>query len=309
MNSENKKKYGKVAVLMGGLSAEREISLKSGQAVLDALLASGVDAHKVDVSKDIIQDLIAGKFDRVFNMLHGRQGEDGVIQGALELLGLPYTGSGVLASAIGMDKLRTKEIWLANGMATPAFLTLNHETKAEDVVKVLGLPLIVKPFKEGSSIGMSKVSDISEMKPAMELALQYDNDVLAEKWIEGDEYTAAIVSNESLPLIRLETDNTFYDFDAKYVSDATQYHCPCGLDDKEEDRLKMLAKKAFDAIGASGWGRVDMMLDASGESYLIEVNTLPGMTDHSLVPMAAKQAGYDFKTLVLNILDTSFLDK
>ncbi|MDH3325791.1 MAG: D-alanine--D-alanine ligase [Gammaproteobacteria bacterium] len=303
--NENNKKYGKVAVLMGGLSAEREISLKSGSAVLEALLSGGVDAHKVDVGKDIIQQLISGKYDRVFNMLHGRNGEDGVMQGALELLDLPYTGSGVLASAIGMDKLRTKEIWLANGLPTPEFVVVNADTSPDEVVNKLGLPLIVKPFKEGSSIGMSKVSQLSEMKPAMDFALQYDDDVLTEKWVEGDEYTAAIVAGESLPLIKLETSNTFYDFEAKYISDATQYHCPCGLEKETEIKLQQLAKKAFDAVGATGWGRVDLMVDASGDAFLIEVNTLPGMTDHSLVPMAAKQAGNSFKTLVLKILDTS----
>jgi len=307
MSELTNNKYGKVAVLMGGLSAEREISLQSGSAVLKALLSRGVDAHKIDVGEDIIQQLITGKFDRVFNMLHGRNGEDGVIQGALELLGLPYTGSGVLASAVGMDKLKTKEIWLANELPTPQFVVINHQTSPENVVKKLGLPLIVKPFNEGSSIGMSKVSVLSEMKPAMDLALQYDDDVLAERWIEGDEYTAAIVAGESLPLIRLETNNIFYDFDAKYVSDSTQYHCPCGLSEADEDKFKQLAKNAFDAIGASGWGRVDMMVDASGNAFLIEINTLPGMTSHSLVPMAAKQAGNSFESLVLQILDTSMV--
>ncbi|MDH5257224.1 MAG: D-alanine--D-alanine ligase [Gammaproteobacteria bacterium] len=306
MSELNTGKYGKVAVLMGGLSAEREISLKSGNAVLQALLTSGVDAHKIDVGADVIQQLVNGKFDRVFNMLHGRKGEDGVMQGALELLDLPYTGSGVLASAIGMDKLRTKEIWMANGLSTPEFVVVNTKTDPQDVISKLGLPLIVKPFKEGSSIGMSKVSEFSEMKPAMDFALQYDDDVLAEKWVEGDEFTAAIVAGESLPLIKLETANTFYDFDAKYISDATQYHCPCGLDDEAESKLKQFAKKAFDAVGASGWGRVDMMVDSSGKAFLIEINTLPGMTDHSLVPMAAKQAGNSFESLVLKILDTSF---
>lgn len=304
-NKKHKMKYGKVAVLMGGLSAEREVSLRSGEAVLKALLSQEVDAHKIDVGHDVVQQLIEGKFDRVFNMLHGRKGEDGVIQGALELLNLPYTGSGVLASAVGMDKLKTKEVWLANGLPTPSFVVINANTSSSSVVDKLGLPLIVKPFNEGSSIGMSKVAEPSQMKPAMDLALQYDDDVLAEKWIEGDEYTAAIVANELLPLIRLETNNVFYDFDAKYVSDSTQYHCPCGLDEKKEQELKFLAKKAFDVIGASGWGRVDMMVDPSGNAFLIEINTLPGMTDHSLVPMAAKQAGNSFEMLVLQILDAS----
>ncbi len=308
-STDSKKKYGKVAVLMGGLSAEREVSLKSGTEVLKALLSQGVDAHKIDVGHDVVQQLISGKFDRVFNMLHGRNGEDGVIQGALELLNLPYTGSGVLASAIGMDKLKTKEIWLANDLPTPSFVVVNADSLPEQVVEKLGLPLIVKPFNEGSSIGMSKVSSLSEMRPAMDLALKYDDDVLAEKWIEGDEYTAAIVANETLPLIRLETSNVFYDYDAKYISDSTQYHCPCGLDAEKEIEFQKLAKKAFDVVGASGWGRVDFMVDAAGNAFLIEINTLPGMTDHSLVPMAAKQAGNSFETLVLQILDANCSEK
>jgi len=305
MNSD--KDYGKVAVLMGGRSAEREISLRSGAAVLKALQSQGIDAHEIDVGEDVIQRLIEGKFDRVFNMLHGRYGEDGVVQGAMELLGLPYTGSGVLASAIGMDKLRSKEIWLANGLATPDFVTVNASTSANFVAEKLGFPLIVKPAKEGSSIGMTKVTELSAMQPAIDLALQYDDDVLAEKWIEGDEYTAAIVAGETLPLIRLQTDNVFYDYDAKYVSGSTQYHCPSGLSEEKEVELKQLAKTAFDVIGATGWGRVDIMMDTSGNAFLIEINTLPGMTDQSLVPMAAKQAGNSFETLVLQILNTSLV--
>jgi len=298
-------KYGKVAVLMGGMSAEREISLKSGGAVLAALKANGVDAHALDVGEDVIEQLRAGKYDRVFNMLHGRGGEDGVIQGALELLGLPYTGSKVMASALGMDKLKTKEIWLANELPTPAYFVIDKDTSPEEVLKHLRLPVIIKPMREGSSIGMSKVNDKSDLPAAMETALKYDESVLAEQWIEGDEYTAGIIGEVSLPLIRLETANTFYDYDAKYVSNSTQYHCPCELDVGKEKSLQELAIKAFKAVGASDWGRVDMMVDAGGRAYLIEVNTLPGMTDHSLVPMAAKQAGIDFNQLVMKILDQS----
>jgi len=298
-------KYGKVAVLMGGMSAEREISLKSGEAVLAALKANGVDAYALDVGEDVIEQLRAGNYDHVFNMLHGRGGEDGVIQGALELLGLPYTGSKVMASALGMDKLKTKEIWLANKLPTPAYFVINKDTSPEDVLKHLRLPVIIKPMREGSSIGMSKVNDKSELPAAMETALKYDESVLAEQWIEGDEYTAGIIGEVSLPLIRLETANTFYDYDAKYESNTTQYHCPCELDVGKEKSLQELAIKAFKAVGASDWGRVDMMVDAGGRAYLIEVNTLPGMTDHSLVPMAAKQAGIDFKQLVMKILDQS----
>ena len=298
-------KYGKVAVLMGGLSAEREISLKSGAAVLNALQSCGVDAHALDVGKDVIEQLNAGKYDRVFNMLHGRGGEDGVIQGALELLGLPYTGSDVMASALGMDKLKTKEIWRANELPTPAYYVINNHTTPEDVLKHLRLPLIIKPMREGSSIGMSKVTMNGELKAAMDLALKYDDSVLAEQWIDGEEYTAGIVGDVSLPLIRLETSNTFYDFEAKYESNNTLYHCPCELDVEKEKSFQDLAVQAFKAVGASGWGRVDMMVDHSGLAFLIEVNTLPGMTDHSLVPMAAKQAGIDFDQLVMKILDQS----
>jgi len=303
--TNNKNKYGKVAVLMGGTSAERKISLRSGNAVLSALLENDVDAHALDVGKDVIQQLIGGNYDRVFNMLHGRVGEDGVIQGAMELLELPYTGSGVLASAVGMDKLRTKEIWLANDLPTPNFYIVDDKTDPDVIVKSLGLPIIIKPLREGSSIGMSKVNTVDELKPALENAMQYDAHVLAEKWIEGDEYTAAVIDGQSLPLIRLETPNIFYDYEAKYVSNTTNYHCPSGLPKEKEKELQALALEAFDAVGANGWGRVDMMMDASGIAYLIEINTLPGMTDHSLVPMAAKQAGMDFKTLVMKILDSS----
>ncbi len=300
-----KSKFGKVAVLMGGTSAEREISLQSGRAVMNGLLAIGVDAHEVDVGQDIIHQLISGGFDRVFNMLHGRVGEDGVIQGALELLGLPYTGSGVLASALGMDKQRTKEIWVANNLPTPAFIVVDKNSSIDDIFNALELPIIIKPLREGSSIGMSKVSVADDLQAALKCAFQYDEHALVEAWVDGAEYTAAIVCHQALPLIRLQTPNAFYDYEAKYIAESTQYHCPCGLDDETEKNLQELAQKAFDAVGAEGWGRVDIMCNERGEAFLIEINTLPGMTDHSLVPMAAKEAGMDFNTLVLKILECS----
>lgn len=303
--TSNRAKYGKVAVLMGGMSAEREISLKSGRAVLNALQASGVDAHAVDVGQDVIHQLINGGYDRVFNMLHGRVGEDGVIQGTLELLGLPYTGSGVLASALGMDKLRSKEIWIANQLPTPAFFVANESTSTEEIFNELELPVIIKPLREGSSIGMSKVTTADELEPALQNAFKFDAHALVEAWVDGFEYTAAILCDQALPLIRLETANAFYDYEAKYISDSTKYHCPCGLDDETERELQELAQNAFNAVGADGWGRVDMMRNSRGETFLIEINTLPGMTDHSLVPMAASEAGMDFNSLVLKILDCS----
>ncbi|HFE38420.1 MAG TPA: D-alanine--D-alanine ligase [Gammaproteobacteria bacterium] len=297
--------YGKVAVLMGGLSAERDISLKSGQAVLQALKANGIEAHALDVSSNVIQQLIAGNFDRVFNMLHGRGGEDGVIQGALELLGIPYTGSNVLASALGMDKLKTKEIWVANKLLTPDYCIIDKNTALNTVLDQLTLPVIIKPLNEGSSLGMSKVTVPDEWQAAVAKALQYDDVVFAEQWISGEEYTVGILGNDALPAIRLETSNVFYDYEAKYLSDKTRYHCPCGLSEEKENTLQKLALKAFKAIGATDWGRVDMIMDKRGKVFLIEVNTLPGMTDHSLVPIAAKQAGIEFKQLVMSILEQS----
>lgn len=297
--------FGKVAVLMGGWSAERDISLKSGQAVMEGLLSSGVDAHAVDVDRQILQTLQAGGFDRVFNILHGRGGEDGVIQGGLELLGIPYTGSGVMASALSMDKLRTKQLWQGAGLPTPAFEILQPGFNPEAVVERLGLPIMIKPASEGSSIGMSKVTEAGQLQAAWELASRYDRSVLAEAWVTGGEYTAAILGRQSLPLIRLQPAKDFYTFDAKYVSDDTHYHCPCGLEADKEAELQALALRAFDALGARGWGRVDIMLDEQGAPWLLENNTLPGMTDHSLVPMAAKAAGLTFPELVVRILEES----
>lgn len=303
----NPKKYGKVAVLMGGQSAEREVSLNSGNAVLTALLARGVDAHKIDVDDNVINELIDGSYDRAFIALHGPGGEDGTIQGALEILGIPYTGSGVMASALAMDKLRTKQIWIANGLPTPSFRVISSSTDLDAVLNDLGLPLIVKPSHEGSSIGISKVSDGKQLQAAWQLASKYDQEVIAESWVSGAEYTVAIVGVKALPLIRLETPHEIYDYDAKYKSNTTQYHCPCGLNEMLEKEFQQLALQAFRVVGACGWGRVDFMLDNNDKPWLIEVNTIPGLTDHSLVPMAAKVAGMDFDELMVSILEQSIL--
>jgi D-alanine-D-alanine ligase len=295
-------KFGKVAVLMGGLSAERAVSLKSGNAVLTALKSQGVDAHGVDVGKDILKVLSQGGFDRAFIVLHGRGGEDGTMQGALEILGLPYTGSGVMASALGMNKLKTKQIWLAQNLPTPPYWVINAEEECETVAAELGLPLMVKPSHEGSSIGITKATSKDQLKKAWLEAQKYDREIIAESWVEGTEYTASILGGEALPLIRLQTPHEIYDYDAKYNVDTTQYHCPCGLQDDIEGELKALALEAFNAVDAKGWGRVDLFLDKDTKPWLIEVNTVPGMTDHSLVPMAAKVAGITFEELVLRIL-------
>lgn len=302
--AEMSEKFGKVAVLMGGSSAEREISLRSGSAVLSSLQRSGVDALGIDVDGSILQRLESEGYDRVFIMLHGRGGEDGSMQGALETLGLPYTGTGVLGSALAMEKHRTKALWRGMSLPTPdaVLMQLSEDLDRADA---LGYPLIVKPSAEGSSIGMSKVENRDQLQRAWETAREYDTRVLAERWVEGAEYTAAVVNEEMLPLIRLETPHQFYDYQAKYSSDTTSYHCPCGLPEVEEKNLQALCKQAFEAVGASGWGRVDLMLDQDQQPWLIEVNTIPGMTDHSLVPMSAKVAGYTFDELVLRILQTT----
>lgn len=295
--------FGKVAVLMGGWSAEREISLKSGGAVLTALQARGVAAHGLDVRREtVLQQLQEGNFDRAFIVLHGPGGEDGVIQGALEILGLPYTGSGVMASALAMDKLRTKQLLEGAGLPTPNYMLLDDNTDLNYVVAELGLPLMVKPALEGSSIGMSKVEEDSQVEAAYDLAVRYDGLVFAEQWVNGNEYTIAILGDEALPVIRLETPHQFYDFDAKYFANDTRYLCPCGLDAEQEAQIQRLALSAFRSVGARGWGRVDIMLDQSGKPYIIELNTIPGMTDHSLVPMAARARGIEFDELVYRIL-------
>jgi len=297
--------FGKVAVLMGGKSAEREVSLKSGNAVLKALTAQKIDAHGIDVDDNILKVLSDGNFNRVFLALHGRGGEDGTIQGALEILGLPYTGSGVMASALAMDKLRTKYLWMGQGLSTPRYCTLTSDTDFTAVVQQYGLPLMVKPAHEGSSIGMSKVTKADQLKGAYENAAQYDYEVFVEQWITGKEYTVAILGETALPVIRLETPNEFYDYHAKYIANNTGYHIPCGLDTSEELKLQELALKAFKCVDAYGWGRVDVLCDAKGNPYLIEINTIPGLTDHSLVPMAAKAAGISFDELMIRILQTT----
>ncbi|MCF6280939.1 MAG: D-alanine--D-alanine ligase [Candidatus Polarisedimenticolaceae bacterium] len=296
--------FGKVAVLMGGDSAERVISLQSGSAVLDALQRQGINAHKVDAGRDLLQQLEQGGFDRAFIMLHGRGGEDGVVQGALEQIGMPYTGSGVLGSSLGMDKVRCKLLWSGCQLPTPAFVVMQSEADVA-LADRLGYPQMIKPAHEGSSIGMSRVTQRDELNSAWQVASQYDGSVLAESYVDGPEYTIAILAGEALPVIRLETPNAFYDYEAKYQSEKTQYHCPCGLSCDEELALQQLALQAFEKVGASGWGRVDLMLDGEGQPWLIEVNTVPGMTDHSLVPMAAKAAGISFDRLVWHILATS----
>ncbi|HKJ23087.1 MAG TPA: D-alanine--D-alanine ligase [Gammaproteobacteria bacterium] len=304
-NLGDPRRFGKVAVLMGGWSAEREISLRSGAAVTDALRAVGVDAHGVDVGADILAVLDRGRYDRAVIMLHGRGGEDGVIQGALEVLGLPYTGSGVLGSALAMDKSRTKRLWQAHALPTPAFVELDAEGDLAGQVGVLTLPVVVKPVHEGSSLGMTQVTETGQLQAAWQAARVYHDMVIAEQWIDGDEYTAAVIGREVLPLIRIETPRRFYDFTAKYDAGDTLYHCPCGLDEPTEKRLQAMALKAFDVLGCSGWGRVDFMCDRSGDAWLLEVNTVPGMTDHSLVPKAARQAGIGFNELAGRILETS----
>ena len=300
-------RYGRVAVLMGGRSAERDISLKSGMAVLQALRSVGVDAHGLDAADaDLARALADGGYARVFIALHGRGGEDGVVQGLLEVLGLPYTGSGVLASALAMDKLRTKQVWSSAGIPTPPFAPLPDEEAVEAVKNTLRYPVIVKPAHEGSSIGITKVERADDLFAAWQVALRYDAEVFAEQWVSGQEFTAGVLDAETLPLIRLETPNDFYDYDAKYQANTTRYLIPCGLEDAREQALKIQALAAFRAVGGSGWGRVDFMLDERGEPWFIEVNTIPGLTDHSLVPMAAKAIGLEFTGLVCRILDATF---
>lgn len=298
--------FGRVAVLMGGYAAEREVSLKSGAAVLEALRAKGVDATGVVVEKNLLEPLLQGQFDRVFNIIHGRGGEDGVLQGALEALGVPYTGSGVLASALTMDKLRTKLCWMGVGLPTPGWRVLAQEADLIACEQELGFPVIVKPAEEGSSIGMRRAENRTELKEAWEAASQYNCAVFAEAWVTGSEYTAAMLDGAALPLIRLETPHTFYDFDAKYRAETTRYHCPCGLPKDAEATLQRLALDACRYVGACGWARVDLLVDRQDRPWLIEVNTVPGMTDHSLVPMAARAHGLSFEDLVWQILETSF---
>jgi D-alanine-D-alanine ligase len=301
--------FGKVAVLMGGRSAERPVSLRSGTRVLAALKEKGVNAHAFDPKERGIEALRAERFDRAFVILHGRWGEDGTVQGALELLGIPYTGSGVLASALAMDKWHAKLIWQACGIPTPRSELLTRASDMQAVATRLGLPLMVKPANEGSSIGMTKVKTARELPEAYALAANYDGVVIAESFVDGVELTAGIIGDQALPLIKLETPREFYDYEAKYEADDTRYLVPCGLPPDAERIVQDEALFAFRTLGCSGWGRVDLMLDRSGKPYFLEVNTSPGMTDHSLVPMAARHAGLSFEDLCLRILEFARLEK
>ena len=298
-------RFGKVAVLLGGRSAEREVSLMSGGAVLQALRSQGIDAHPFDTQERSLSDLAEEKFDRAFIALHGRYGEDGTIQGALELMQIPYTGSGVMACALAMDKWRTKLVWLASGLPTPRFEIISPSSDLARVVGALGLPLIVKPAREGSTIGLTKVTRASEMAHALALAARHDPLVIAEQFIAGPELTASVLNDEALPLIRIEAPGGNYDYHAKYFSDETRYLCPCGLEAEQERRIQAVCLDAFRILGCRGWGRVDVMLDAQGRPWLLEANTVPGMTGHSLVPMAARAAGFSFEALVLKILESA----
>jgi len=309
-NQFDPKTFGRVLVLLGGQNAEREVSLKSGAAVLAALQRAGVDAFAMDVGANFLAELVAeqakAKIDRAFIILHGRGGEDGSMQGLLECAGIPYTGSGVLASSLAMDKLRSKQLWLALGLPTPRYAALQASEDCGKAAEDLGFPLMVKPVHEGSSIGMAKVENLAELQAAFIEARKYDAQVLVEQWISGTEFTVAMLGGEILPPIRLGTPHLFYDYHAKYIASDTQYQIPCGLDNAKEQELRELSAKACESLGVSGWGRVDLMQDQAGNFYLLEVNTAPGMTDHSLVPMAAKAVGQNFERLVLLILAHSF---
>lgn len=297
-------KFGRVAVVMGGTSAEREVSLLSGAAVLKGLQNAGVDAVGIDADSTLLQKLRDERVERVFIILHGRDGEDGKLQGALEWMGLPYTGSGVLASALAMDKVRTKLVWQRLGISTPEFTQLKPDSDFAAVLRQLG-PCFVKPVNEGSSIGIGGANTLDELQTAFRRAYAYDTDVLAESWIKGREYSVAVLGDQVLPPIELRTQNAFYDYEAKYLSDDTQYICPAELDAAATRHLQDLVLTAYRAVGCHGWGRVDVMRDGNGRFWLLEVNTAPGMTSHSLVPMAAKAAGISFEQLVLRILQSS----
>ena len=296
---------GKVAVLLGGKSAEREVSLKSGSMVLAALKRKGVDAHAFDPSEKSLELIKKERFDRAFIALHGRFGEDGTMQGILEWLGIPYTGSGVLASALAMDKLRTKRIWSAEKLPTAPWELLTKDTNFKITARRLGLPLFVKPASEGSSVGMSKVKRAGDLEEAFALAVNYDPVVIAEKFIDGPELTVGILGEQVLPVIRIETPREFYDYEAKYIANDTRYLIPAGLSAKKEQEIRALCLDAFRALGCRGWGRVDLMLDRRGRPYLLEINTSPGMTDHSLVPMAARAVGLSYEDLCVKILESA----
>ena len=301
------RQFGRVAVVMGGASAERDVSLDSGRNVLESLKRSGVDAHGIDGIPALLDALRAGHFARVFNILHGQHGggEDGVLQGALDSLGVPYTGSGVLGSALSMDKIRSKWVWNALALPTPKFSPLPRGGDVQQAAAKVGFPLIVKPACEGSSVGVTRVFDRDGLQSAVELAARYPGDLLVEQLIVGAEFTVSILGRDALPSIRIVPKGAFYDYDAKYVADDTQYLCP-GLEGVDEAQLRQLAIEAFDALACSGWGRVDVMRDQAGRNWLLEVNTAPGMTSHSLVPKAAAAAGIDFDGLCWRILETSF---
>jgi D-alanine-D-alanine ligase len=304
----NASKFGKVAVLFGGKSAERGVSLDSGQAVLDALLREGVQAEAFDPKDRSVTELV--NYDRAFIVLHGRGGEDGQIQGVLEWLNVPYTGTGVQGSAIGMDKVKTKQVWQGSELPTAPYRIVTKDSNPADIVAALGLPLIIKPVHEGSSIGMSKVERIEDFAEAIAKATEHDAVVMAEKWITGREFTIVLLNGQALPVIRLEPpkDVAFYDYEAKYNRNDVQYGIPCGLTESEEQQLQVLALRAFQAVGASGWGRIDAMQDEQGNFWLLEVNTVPGMTSHSLVPKAAQAVGYSFDALCVAILEQTLTD-
>jgi D-alanine-D-alanine ligase len=295
--------FGKIAVLFGGRSAEREVSLMSGSNVLKALQQAGLDAYAFDPAEREIFDLKRDGFARVFIALHGRYGEDGTVQGALELMGIPYTGSGVMASALAMDKVRTKMVWTAAGIPTPQFEVVDAGSDWAGVAKRLGLPLIIKPAREGSTIGLTKVTDAAQLPQAYALAARHDPFVMAEEFIAGEELTAGFLGEQALPLIRIEAPQGNYDYQNKYFSDETKYHCPCGLPQAEELRIRALVMKSAQALGCAGWGRADLIRRADGSVQFLEMNTSPGMTGHSLVPMAAREAGLSFNDLVLRILE------
>jgi D-alanine-D-alanine ligase len=299
--------FGRVAVLLGGSSAEREISLLTGAAVLAALKRRGIDAHGFDPQARELSELRRDGFARAWIALHGPGGEDGTAQGVLEFLGVPYTGSGVTGSAIGMDKLRSKRLAAAVGVPTPDFVVLRTEADLDVALKRLGLPMIVKPASQGSSVGMTRVEKAAELPAAWKAATQHEPVAFAEPWITGGEYTVSVLQGQALPSIRIETPRTFYDYEAKYFRDDTKYFCPSGLAAPAEQQLAQLALAAFDVCGAEGWGRADFMMTKKGEPLLLEINTVPGMTDHSLVPMAARTAGIDFDELVWRILETSLV--
>ncbi|MEN8381716.1 D-alanine--D-alanine ligase [Acinetobacter radioresistens] len=304
----NALKFGKVAVLLGGKSAEREVSLDSGRAVLEALIRSGVEAEAFDPQERCVTELV--NYDRAFIVLHGRGGEDGQIQGVLEWLDIPYTGTGVQGSAIGMDKIKTKQVWQGSELPTAPHRIVNKDADADEVITSLGLPFIIKPVHEGSSIGMSKVEKPEDFAEALAKATEHDAVVMAEKWINGREFTIVLLNGQALPVIRLEPpkDVAFYDYEAKYNRNDVQYGIPCGLSEAEEKTLQELALRAFQAVGCKGWGRIDAMQDERGNFWLLEVNTVPGMTSHSLVPKAAKAVGYDFDQLCVTILEQTLQD-